>query len=87
MKVTGIGLLVICFALVMFAATSHFILTDPGPGNPASANPPSAPMFSPILALIVGAISGLAGAAILIYGGRGYSEKAPLSARPNPNHL
>ena len=86
MKVTGIGLLVICFALVMFAATSHFVLTDPGPGNPQPASPPGATAFSPLLSLIVGGIAGIAGAAILIYGGRGYSEKK-LSRSANPNHV
>ena len=84
MKVTGIALLVIAFALLLFAGTSHFILTPPGAGENRPDAPPAAPLFSPLLTLGMAAVAGIAGAGILVFGGRGYVEKTG-SAPANPN--
>jgi len=83
MKITAIGLIVIGIALALFAAVSHLILTPPGGDAPAS--PAGAPIFSPLYALVIAAISAGAGALLLIFGGRGYSKKTSAAARPSPN--
>ena len=83
MKYTAIGLIVIAVALMAFAGISHLILTPPAGDAPDT--PPGAPIFSPIYALVVAAISGGAGALLLAFGGRGFTKKTSPSARPSPN--
>ncbi len=79
MKVTGIALLVIGFALLLFAGVSHFALT-PNADDVNRATTPSSPIFSPWLSFVVAVIAAAAGFLILRYGGRGYTEKTDRNA-------
>ena len=80
MKVTGIVLLVVAIALLIFAAVSHLVLVEPDSNSSSPASHTGA-QFSPTLALIVGGVSGLAGVAMLMFGGRGYSQKTVAPVR------
>jgi hypothetical protein len=83
MKVTAYALIAIGVLLLLFAGVSHLILTPPS-GNPPES-PPGAPMFSPLYAIVIASISAGAGALLLVFGGRGYSQKTSAAARPSPN--
>ena len=72
MKITGIALIVIGFALLMFSGVSHFALTP----TPDAIEKASAPIFSPVITLIVAVLAVIAGFLVLKFGGQGYSEKA-----------
>ena len=75
MKITGIALIVIGFALLMFSGVSHFALT-PNPDAIEKATTTSAPIFSPVITLIVAVLAVIGGFLVLKFGGQGYSEKA-----------
>ena len=77
MKITAIGLFVIASAMLVFACVSYFALA-PNEDALNDTPPPSAAIFSPTIALVVGIVSAIAGVLILRYGGRGYSEKTPV---------
>ena len=77
MKITAIGLLIISFALLLFAGVTYFALT-PNPDGLNNTPPPSGALFSPAIALVVAVVSAVAGGLILRYGGRGYTEKTPV---------
>lgn len=77
MKFTGIALIVIGFALLLFAGVSNLVLT-PTPDDLTKATVPSSPIFSPAITLVVAAIATVSGVLMLIYGGRGYIEKTPV---------
>ena len=81
MKITGIALIVIGFALLVFAGVSHFALT-PDPDAIEKTTNPSAPIFSPAITLIVAVLAVTAGFLVLRFGGQGYSEKAVKPASP-----
>ncbi len=81
MKITGIGLLVIGFALLMFAGVSHFALS-PTPDGTDQATTPGAPIFSPAISLLVAALAAIAGFLVLRFGGRGYNEQTVKPAAP-----
>ena len=83
MKVTAIALIAIGVALLLFAGVTHLILTPPS-GNPPDS-PSGAAIFSPLYAIVIAAISAGAGALLLAFGGRGYSQKTSAAARPSPN--
>lgn len=74
MKITAIGLLVISFALLLFAGVSYFALT-PNADGLNNTPLPSGAIFSPAIALVVAIVSAIAGGLILRFGGRGYTEK------------
>jgi len=82
-KITGIALLAICFALLLFAGISHFALT-PSPDDINASSTPSSPIFSPAITLTVAALAGISGFLVLRFGGRGYIEKTP---QPLPNRV
>ncbi len=76
MKFTGIALIVIGIALMIFAGVSHLVLA-PTPDDINKATVPSSPIFSPAIMLVVAALATISGVSMLIYGGRGYIEKTP----------
>ncbi len=83
MKITALALIAIGVLLLVFAGVTHLILTPPS-GNP-SDTPVATPIFSPLYAIVIAAISAGAGALLLAFGGRGYSQKTSAAARPSPN--
>lgn len=74
MKITGIGLIAIGFALLIFAGVSHFALA-PTPDGTDQATAPGSPIFSPAISLVVAAIASIAGFLLLRFGGSGYNEQ------------
>ena len=82
MKYTAFALIAIGFAMMLFAAVTYLILTPP---TNAQDGATAAPIFSPLYALVMAAISTVAGILLLAFGGRGFSKKTSATARPSPN--
>ena len=68
MKVTGIGLIIMGGLLLVVSVVYYLTATVPTTTNP------EVHWFEPTFALGVGVASAIAGALILTYGGRGYTE-------------